>query len=78
MFQYFSTILQQNVGFPSTVYTVEEKMKSFDPNKGPFALGKITQVPNHRKMIEDYILEYDDVHDDLDGWMSQLPKINLL
>ncbi len=59
-------------------YTVEEKMKSFDPNKGPFALGKITQVPNHRKMIEDYILEYDDVHDDLDGWMSQLPKINLL
>ena len=28
-------------------YTVEEKMKSFDPHKGPFALGKITQVPNH-------------------------------
>ena len=41
-------------------YTVEEKMKSFDPNKGPFALGKITQVPNHRKMIEDYILEFQD------------------
>ena len=49
-------------------------MKSFDPHKGPFALGKITQVPNHRKFIEDYIMEYDDIHDETDGWMTQLPK----
>ena len=46
-------------------------MKSFDPNKAPFALGKITQVPNHRKMIEGYILEYDNVYDDLDRWMDE-------
>ena len=40
----------------------------------PLHLGKITQVPNHRKMIEDYLIDYDDVHDELDGWMTQLPK----
>ena len=55
-------------------YTVEEKIKSFDPQKGSFALGKITQVPNHRKFIEDYFMEYDGVHDETDGWMAQLPK----
>ena len=55
-------------------YTVEEKMKSFDHHKGPFALGKITQVPNHRKFIEDYLIEYDDIHDETNGWMTQLSK----
>ena len=55
-------------------YPVKEKMKSFDPQKGPFALGKITQVPNHQKFIEDYLMEYDDIHDQNNGWMTQLPK----
>jgi len=54
--------------------TVQEKRKSFDNDIGPFALGKIAQVPNNRKMIENYISEYDDAHKQLDGWMFELPK----
>ena len=54
--------------------TVKEKDKSFDNDRGPFALGKIVQVPNYRKMIEICILEYDDAHKELDCWMLELPK----
>ncbi len=55
-------------------YTVEEKMKSFDNAKGPYALGKIVQVPNHQKMIEMYTIKYDDTHDEIDGWITELPR----
>ena len=55
-------------------HTVQEKQNGFDNDKGPFAMGKIVQVPNHQKLIENYVIEYDDVHKELDGWMYQLPK----
>ena len=32
--------------------TVNEKLISFDDEKGLFALGKIVQVPNHRKFVD--------------------------
>ena len=35
-------------------YTVNEKLKSFDGEKGLFALSKIVQVPNHRKLVDAY------------------------
>ena len=38
-------------------FTVEEKIKSFDTEKGPFAPGKIRQVHNVRNMIDDQIIE---------------------
>ena len=55
-------------------YTVKEKMKSFDNEKGPYALGKIIQVPNAQKLIETYTIKYDDVHDEMDGWVTKLPR----
>ena len=55
-------------------YTVEEKLKSFDNEKGPYALGKIVQVPNNQKMIETYTIKYDDIHDEIDGWVTELPR----
>ena len=55
-------------------YTANEKMKSFKEEEGPWALAKVLQVPNHTKMIDTYKLQYHDVHTDMDGWVSELPK----
>ncbi len=55
----------------------KQKMKSFKEDEGPRALAKILQVPNHRKMIETYKLQYHDVHIEIDGWISELPKMSL-
>ena len=49
-------------------------MKYFDTEKGPFALGDITQVPNHQEMMKNQIIAHGEAHDDSDGWMSQLSK----
>ena len=59
-------------------YTVQEKNKSFDDTNGPFALAKITQVPNHRKFIETFIVKYHSIHKDIDGWVTELPKNNFV
>ena len=55
-------------------YTANKKMKSFKEEEGPWALAKVLQVPNHTKMIDTYKLQYHDVHTDMDGWVSELPK----
>ena len=55
-------------------YTVKEKMTSFDNEKGSYALGKIVEVPNAKKMIETYTIKYDDIHDKMDGWVTKLPR----
>ena len=49
-------------------------MKSFKEEEGPWALAKVLQVPNHTKMIDTYKLQYHDVHTEMDGWVSELPK----
>ena len=43
-------------------YTVQAKAETFNNDKGPFALGKIIQVPNHRKLVDTYKVQYHDVH----------------
>ena len=57
-------------------YTVNEKLKSFDDEKGPFALGKIVQVPNHRKLVDTYKIKYHERHTETDGWVFEFPKNN--
>ena len=47
---------------------------SYDKQKGPFALAKVVQVPNNRKMVESYILKYHDDHDEKNRWITELPK----
>ena len=55
-------------------YTTNEKMKTFKEDEGPWALAKVLQVPNHIKMIDTYKLQYHNVHTEMDGWVSELPK----
>ena len=55
-------------------YTANEKMKRFKDEEGPWALAKVLQVPNHTKMIDTYKLQYHNVHTEMDGWVSELPK----
>ena len=47
---------------------------------GLFALAKIVQVPNNRKMIETYTIKYPHIYkeQDMDGWVTKLPKTNLV
>ena len=54
--------------------TVEEKMRNFNDIYGPFAMGKVIQVPNHRKNIDCYVIEYDAEHSNVDGWITHFPK----
>ena len=55
-------------------YTANEKMKSFKEDEGPWALAKVLQVPNYTKMIDTYKLQYHNIHTEMDGWVSELPK----
>ena len=61
-------------------YTLDEKLKYFSNIVGPFALAKIVQVPNGRKMVDTYTVKYHDVHgeEDMDGWVTELPKNNMI
>ena len=53
-----------------------EKLKSFDDEKGPFALGKIVQVTNHRKLVDTYKIKYHEIHEEIDRWVFEFPKNN--
>ena len=49
-------------------------MKSFHYNKGPYASSKIIQVPNSWKLTDLYKIKYDGVHDEMNGWVTELQK----
>ena len=53
---------------------VEERMEYFDTEKEPFALRKISQVPDHLKMIEWNFIEHNEVQHNFDCWMSQFSE----
>ncbi len=56
------------------VGTMDERLEHFDVVDGPFALGRAIQVPNQRKNVHEYVIKYNDVHDNIDGWVTHLPK----
>ena len=56
------------------IFTVNEKLKSFDDEKGPFALDKNFQVPKHRKLVDTYKIKYHEIHTETDGWVFEFPK----
>ena len=41
---------------------------------GPFALGRVTQVPNQRKNVHEYVVEYESIYDNTDRWITHFPK----
>ena len=53
---------------------MEERVKNYDVRDGPFALGWVIQVPNQRKNVHEYVIEYDSIHDNTEGWITHLPK----
>jgi len=58
--------------------TVQEKMRNFDDVYGPFAMGKVIQVPNHRKNTDCHMIEYGRKHSNTDGWITHFPKNNFV
>ena len=57
---------------------LEDIMNDFDVVHGMFALGRVIQVPNQRKNVHEYVIEYDDEHDNTDGWATHLPKTSFV
>ena len=55
-------------------YTVDDKLKSYSDENGPFGLCKIIQVPNQKKNVNTYKILYADIHNDKDGWVDEFPK----
>ena len=49
------------------VSTKDKLLENFTEKCGPYAYGQITQVPNRKKSITDYIIKYDTTKDMVDG-----------
>ncbi len=59
-------------------YTVQAKAETFDNEKGHSAMGKIIQIPSHRKIVDMFKVQYHDVHTDRDGWVCEFPTNNFV
>ena len=49
------------------ISTKDKLLENFTEKFGPYAYGQITQVPNRKKSITDYIIKYDTTKDMVDG-----------
>lgn len=69
----FSVVLCPKMSLNSFV-TMEDRMEHFDILHGSFALGRVIQITNQRKNVHEDVIEYDNKHDNTDGWVTHLPR----
>ena len=53
---------------------MDERVLNYNVRDGPFALGRVTQVPNQRKNVHEYVVEYESIYDNTDRWITHFPK----